>query len=401
MGMTAARRSMILVLLVALGTLLSVGGAPVAATGGPAVTTDGGPLLQPVETAPNTTRSLQLDGADASGTGTASVSVTNALQAEAVRVEMTLDRYALEERLSDPATDDAAALRGALDRTAARIDAVASAERAARDRFRNGAIDPSTYLATLGAVNGQARAIEDTLEAYEELTAASPALQDRVAAQQTRTVRYTGPIADRAGTAVAGGGASGPVFASVSDSGMALASLRDGTFTREVMRTDARDDAVGGVDLDAAQTRIAELYPWAWAHKGDVSINTVGQDVFRFQLSHGHGELNSLLDTSSGNVYREIQTKSLSGLPVSPGPSRTVENTTVRVSAAQPGWPVRIDVRNQTDAPVSATVSVNGTSVGTTAEGPVWVLSPTEPFTVTASTDDQTIEVEVSPSAIE
>jgi hypothetical protein len=182
---------------------------------------------------------------------------------------------------------------------------------------------------------------------------------------------------------------------------MALATLGEGTFTREVMRTDARDDAVGGVDLDAAQTRIAELYPWAWAHKGDVSINTVGQDVFRFQLSHGHGELNSLLDTSSGNVYREIQTKSLSGLPVSPGSSRTVENTTVRVSAAQPGWPVRIDVRNQTDAPVSATVSVNGTSVGTTAEGPVWVLSPTEPFTVTASTDDQTIDVEVKPSAIE
>jgi hypothetical protein len=210
-------------------------------------------------------------------------------------------------------------------------------------------------------------------------------------------VRYAGPIADAVGTAVVGGEPTGRIAVAVDASGLTLSTLQDGTFTREVMRTDARDDAVGGVDLDAAQERIAELYPWAWANKGDVSINTVGEDVFRFQLSHGHGELESLLDTSAGAVYREIQTKSLSNLPVATGPSTTVRNRTLAVSEPRPGWPVQIQVVNETGAPVDATVSVDGEQLGRTTTGPVWYLSPAEPFNVTASADGRALNVTVTP----
>ena len=394
--MTGPRRLLLVLLLV--GVVLATAGAPAAAIGGPlAATAEETPQLQPVETAPNTTRSLALAGVQRSDRGQATVSVTNALQAETGAVEASLDERAVQSRLGNASIDDRAALRAAINRTEARVAALAARERAARDRYRDGEVGTACYLSSLGAVNREARALEGHLERLEELAEPYPDLQDRVSAQQTRTVRYAGPIADAVGTAVVGGEPTGRIAVAVDASGFALSTLQDGTFTREVMRTDARDDAVGGVDLDAAQERIAELYPWAWANKGDVSINTVGEDVFRFQLSHGHGELESLLDTSAGAVYREIQTKSLSNLPVATGPSTTVRNRTLAVSEPRPGWPVQIQVVNETGAPVDATVSVDGEDLGRTTTGPVWYLSPAEPFNVTARADGRALNVTVAP----
>lgn len=398
--MTRPLRSVLLALLVlGLGASLLLGaGMAVAATEEPvSPTVNDSVLYQPVEIGPNTTRSLRLDTVEESAISTGSVSVTDAMQAETVAVESTLDRHAVRDRLTDPGVDRERVLRAALDRNAARIDELASQEASARDRYRTGEIEPETYLATLGQANQEALALERTLSAYEELVEDHPILQDEVAAQQTDTLRYTGPVADEIGSAVTGGEPTGEIYISVAENGLALSALRDGSYNREVMLTDARDDAVGGVDLDAAQTRIAELYPWAWEHKGDVSINTVGQDVFRFQLSYGHGVLNSLLDTSSGHVYREIQEKSLSSLPVAQGPSVTVENSTLQVSEPYSGAPVRVQVVNQTGAPEPATISVDGSPVGSTDEGPVWLLTPPDSFNVTAETGTETLDLEVQP----
>ncbi len=398
--MRAPLRSIVLSLLVlSMGVTLVVGvGVPGAAAAPSPAVTDDTTLFQPAEVGPNTTRQLQLEAVDASGTGTASVSVTQAMQAETGAVEATLDHYALRERLDAGTADQAALLRAAIDRNEARIERLRARETAAREQFRAGEIEADCYLSTVGAVNREAMAFERILEDYEELTASHPALQDRVAVQRTETVTFTGPLATEAGAAVVGGDRTAEIYVSTSQSGMALSAIRDGSYVREIMRTDARDDAVGGVDLDAAQDRISTLYPWAWEHKGDVSINTVGQDVFRFQLSHGHGELNSLLDTSSDNVYREIQTKSLTNLPVVPGPQTTVNNTTLQLSAVRAGAPLRIQVQNATGAPVTASVTVGEEAIGTTGETPVWLLSPAEPFNVTAETGAETLELAVQPT---
>jgi hypothetical protein len=397
------RSALVALALLLAGVGLALGaGTPAAAASGPAPTgppavADDPLLFQPVEVGPNTTRMLELGTVDAGGVGAGSVTVTTAMQAETGGTEAKLDRLALTERLAADA-DRERVLAAAIDRLEARTADLAERERAARERYRAGEIGPSGYLSTLGALNREARALESSVDSLEDLADGYPALQDRLAAITTDTVRYTGPVAEEAGAAVVGGDRTGEIFVAASGEGMALSTIRDGTYVREIMRTDARDDAVGGVDLDAAQSRIAELYPWAWAHKGDVSINTVGQDVFRFQLSHGHGVLNSLLDTSSGNVYREVQTKSLANLPAVAGPSTTVGNVTLAVSEPRAGGPVRVQVLNETGAPVPATVTANGTSVGTTGDGPVWLLAPTDPFTVTAETETGTLDLLVSPA---
>ncbi|MGM0372283.1 MAG: DUF7094 domain-containing protein [Halobacteriota archaeon] len=355
--------------------------------------------LAPVEgAASNTTRMLHLDGADRSGFGTPSTSVTAAVGSEAGAAETTLTQYAVEREFEDSTRSGERALDGAIEASQDRIVTLETREERARDRLRAGEIGFEQYLAVLGSVNQEAHAIESTLDRFETLSVQNESQQDQVRALQTETTQYVGPISDEVGTAVAGGQQTDRVYVAVADHGLVLGELRGGEYVREATRTDARDGAVGTIELGTAQDRIGDLYPWAWANKGDVSINTVGADVFRFQLSHDHGRLNSLLDTSAGNVYREVQQKSLADLPVEPGSSTSAGNLTLQVSAADPGSPLRVQVTNETGSQVPATVSINDTYVGQTGPGSgVWTLSPPETFTVTAEADDQELELDVDP----
>ena len=355
--------------------------------------------LRPVEgAAANTTRMLHLDRVETEGFGSGSPSVTDAVEAEAGTAEVTLDRYALDTRLARAAPGERERLlNAALNRSERRIRALSERERLARERLRAGDVGIDCYLAVLGSVNREARAVEVNLDRLERV-ADSDVIEDRVNGLQTDTARYVGPVADELGAALVRGATTDRVSLAVADHGFAVAAIREGEYVREITRTDARDETVGGVDLDAAQTRIGELYPWAWANKGDVSINTVGEDVFRFQLAHDHGELTTLLDTSAGTVYREVQQKSLAGLPVAPGPSATSGNLTLSISTPDPGTPLRVQVTNATGARVPASVSVNGTYVGQTGPGgSAWALTPAGNFTVTAQAGDQPVELAVAP----
>ncbi|MFB6109445.1 MAG: hypothetical protein ABEJ60_01030 [Halodesulfurarchaeum sp.] len=355
-------------------------------------------MVQDTVTTVNTTRMVHLDRVETRGFGTVSLSVTDAIRTQTGTTEIRLDRYAVEKRLAMVAPENRTrVLRAALNRSAARIRNLAEREREARKRLRTGSIGIDRYLAVLGSVNREIRAVEGYLEHLEQITDAE-AIEDRVNALQTNTARYIGPVSNDLGNALVRGATSDRVWLAVAEEGFVVAAIREGEYVREITLTTARDRIVGGINLDAAQARISELYPWAWAHKGDVSINTVGEDVFRFQLSHDHGELTALLDTSAGNVYREIQQKTLARLPVAPGPAATSENLTLSISALDPGTPLRVQVTNATGARVTASVWIDGTSVGRTGPSSgVWALTPAGNFTVTARAGNRTVELVVDP----
>lgn len=358
------------------------------------------PALTPVVgTSPNTSRVLRLDGQEAAGFDSGDVSVTNALRASTENAETTMQLHAVETKLGAIDSDEARSqvLRNATRRMAARLDALQDRETTARTEYRTGATDAAEYLTVLGEVNRQATHVATALDRLDRLAADEPAVRDQIADMQASTYWYTGPISTELGAAVVGDGATQPVYVAASDQGMVISALRDGTYVRQAIRTDARDQAVGGVNLDAAQDRIATLYPWAWENNAGVSIRSIGQDVFRFQLSHSHGAVDSLLDTSSGHVYREVQTKSVDRLPTQVGYTMTANNTTMVVSQSYAGGPLQVAVQNATGAPLDATVSVNGTEVGITGDdGSVWSLSPDGTYNVTARTQDEELRVAVT-----
>jgi hypothetical protein len=359
-----------------------------------------GAALAPVEgTSPNTTRVLQLDGRDAATFASGSLSVTNAVRASTANAETSMQVYAVETALEG--TDSPAAreriLRNATDRMRARVTALEQREETARTEYRTGVSGAGSYLTVLGEVHVRAGNVQDALETLDDAADQEPLIQDELSNLQASTYAYTGPLTSEAGSAVYGEATAPPVFVAVSDRGMVIAAIRDGTYVRQAVRLDARDGAIGGVNLDAAQDRIATLYPWAWANNGGVSIRSIGTDVFRFQLTHGHGALDSMLDTSSGNVYREIHTKQLSGLPTTVGYTTSVNNTTLLVADTYAGGPLKVEVRNQTGAPLDATVFVNGTEMGPTGEdGTVWALSPAGTYNVTAESETEKLRVSVA-----
>ena len=362
------------------------------ANGAQAGPTEPGPTaLEPAQgTSPNSTRVLQLDTTEAAGFDHGALTVTNALRASSANAEATLGVYAAETAV-DRATDSAArdrAMRNATDQLALAIDSLEAREERARSRYVAGTLSAGEYLTVLGEVNVRASRLQSLLLRLDAAADGQPAIQDRLSDLQTRTLQHQGPLRDDLGAAVTGSGSTGRLYVGASGQGVVLATIRDGSYVRGAVRTDARDEAIGGVDLDAAQDRIADLYPWAWSNNAGVSIRSIGQDVFRFQLGHGHGSLDSLLDTSSGNVYREVQQKSLSRTPTEPAYTSTANNTTVVVSRTYAGGPVKVRVQNATGAPLPATVEVNGTVVGETGEdGSVWAISPAGSYTVTARSE--------------
>lgn len=373
---------------------------PADALSGPSASNVDPSALEPVEgNSPNTTRVLQLDSTEAAGFDRGDLTVTNALRASTSNTEATMQVYAAETAV-DRATDSAArerAMHNATDQLTLALDALEAREERARSRYVAGGLSAGEYLTVLGEVNARASRLQTLILRLDAVADGQPAIQDRLSDLQTRTLQHQGPLRDDLGAAVTGSGSTDRLYVGASGQGAVLATIRDGTYVRGAVRTDARDEAVGGVDLDAAQDRIAELYPWAWSNNAGVSIRSIGQDVFRFQLGHSHGSLDSLLDTSSGNVFREIQQKSLSRTPAEPSYRRTVNNTTVVVSRTYAGGPVNVQVQNATGAPLPATVAVNETVVGETGEdGSVWAISPAGSYPVTVRSDAETINVSVT-----
>lgn len=357
--------------------------------------------LTPAEgVSPNTTRVLQLDSIETADFQHGDFSVTNTIQAQTARTETTMTLYSAETALESAEQDgQEQVLQNLTAQLDARIDRLEARERASRQQYIEGEITARQYLTVLGEVNLEASHLEGVLGQVERLAARNSAIENEVDRQQTEVVKLTGPVKDRVGDAVRGDGQTGRIFVAVSGQGVVLAVMDDGMYVRETVRMDARDDTSGGVNLDAAQTRIAELYPWAWDNNGGVSIRSIGQDVFRFQLSHDHGTLDSLLDTSSTNVYREIQMKSLDGLPTRPAYASTRNNTTVRVSSSYAGGPLKVTVENETGAPIQgANVRVNGTDIGRTDDdGAAWAISPAQTFNVTVEHEQREMDLQVVP----
>lgn len=375
--------------------LLVLGSSVVVATGGaqPGVSDRAEPAdLSPVEgTSPNTTKVLQLDAIGESAFDRGDISVANALRASSENVESTLDVYAAETRLAQvtDSGDRERVLRNVTDRAEIQMEGLESREAAARERFLAGEISSREYVAVLGAVNREARHLSTVLDSIEDLATRNSYIEDRVGGLRADAFTHTGPISDELGDAVVGRSRTDRVFVAASEEGVVLSTVRDGAYVRETVRRDVRDETIGGIDFDAAQARIEELYPWAWENYAGASIRSLGQDAIRFQLSHGHGTLNKLLDTSAGNVFREVQTKSLDGLSTTADTTTTVNNTTLVTSRAYAGGPLEIRVENATGAPLEATVAVNGTEIGRTGvDGAVWAISPAGTYNVTARHDD-------------
>lgn len=387
------------VLLAALVVLASAG----AAVGVGPPDADERTATTPVDgIAANTTDVLTLDTVQQSAFASGDLVVTPAVDAQTESLVQRHERYRLTNALEAAETDEArrALLQNATERADSRTTDLLEDERTAREAYMAGEISAASYLVTLGRLHDQAAALETTVVAIDSVEGSD---ETRTKHLQARLQTLQGPVRAHLADALQGEGPSSRIHVAAASNGVTLSMLSGDEYVREAVRTDNLDEEVGRMGFDAAETRFGELYPWASENKQRISMGALGDDVYVVELTHTHGTIDASLDASTDQVFREVQTKSLRSTPTETTVWSAAENVTVGVSQSYPGGPLRVNVSNETGAPVAdAAVSVNGTNVGTTGdEGAVWTISPTGEYPVTVTTPNATVQILVDQSRSE
>lgn len=352
---------------------------------------------------PNTTDVMLLDGMQRSTFARADLVVTGAIAGQTGSVTATFEQYKVQSAY-DAATTQAAkraVLENATTWAKSRTASLMNEERRARTAYAAGDSTAAAYLATLGRLEMEAKAVHSTVTAVDKLDGAV-GVRTSIDTVLPDLQTLEGPIRQRLAAAVRGETPAPRTFVGVSPSGVTLSQLEGGIFVHSTVRYDNHDEVVGRMGFDAAESRFATLYPWATNHTQRISMGALGPDVYTKEITYPQGTVLASLDASTNEVFREVQTKRLSVTPADVAQSQTVNNTTVTLSRTYAGGPLRVTAQNATGDPMAANVTVNGTAAGSTGtDGTVWAVSPAGPYTVTVRTAGERLNVTVPAAATE
>jgi hypothetical protein len=288
------------------------------------------------------------------------------------------------------------------------IISIQAKEERATSAFSNGTISEYEYLRTLSRINTEAKEIKNMIDAMEARSedVSRFSLKTEASTLKGKLVTVEGPVRDRISRVIHGEVSPTKIYVATSDSGVVLSTIVGDTYVREIVRTD-RYDPSATPDLSSIEANdivAEERYPWAGENTdsgGTYSFRFGSTNVFSVRVSHHHGKLVAYLDGANKEVFKEVQHKRLTGnhsLPPGPGVVNSSDNATLTVNRTYPGGPLRVQLTNETGAPLQGQVTVAGEPVGrTNAEGVLWTLGPTEQFAVTATHEDATVNVTATP----
>ena len=309
----------------------------------------------------------------------------------------------MRERLRSATTVDRQRqiLRQETEQLAAEVEALQRTERRALARYERGDSSAEELLRTLAVVDARARQAEqlaqylrDEVSQVRFLSSTEETLQS----VQVDLATLRGPVREHIRNVFSGEEPATRIHLTVSGEAVALSTIRGTTYIREA--TDPGNVDANESDQFASEgeviDRIGTLYPWAWG-SGDSAVRTYTNfenGVYRINVDHSHGQLTGYLDGSSGNVFSEVQYKSLSRMP-SGAPTTAEENGTVlRVNQSFAGGPVEVTVTNTTSGEtVDGVVYLDGERVGRADDGRLWLVGPAEGYQVTAQTDAGNVTV--------
>ena len=316
-------------------------------------------------------------------------------------------RYRVRELL-DSATTDAerrAAVRQVLEETRLAVDRLRDREVAAVRAYRDGATDRAGLFRRLAAVHLAAAEHRRTLSELQRRADGSLTfeLETEIGTLDRRLSMFRSPVRERIADGAVGD-TGGEVGVSTTEEGLALETVVDGAYVREVIRFD-RYRGGDGESLDTTREvvdRLGVLYPYAFTASQRHSISLVERRLFVAEFPHPQGRVRVYLNRDTGEIYREVQRLELDQVHTRSAVDRTVESLRVTVDRVDGRDPTRVRVRdNLTDNPVEATVSVGDRTVGTTTEGDLWLVVGTAPVEMTVDTGDRTVNVTVGDTGTE
>lgn len=279
-------------------------------------------------------------------------------------------------------------------------------ERQATQAFLNETISENEYLRTLGRIDAKAGKLRTLVETLQSRADSIPrvTMDTESYSLNGKLLTLEGPVRNRISAAVQGQNPSTRTYVAANENGVIVSSIHDGQYVREIVRRDRRNPALSDKStIGSARDSIIAKYPWAFDNRRSTGTNQQygTNNIYRMWIRHTHGEVVAYYDGGTESVFREIQHKRLTGdtpLPTGPSVTNTSENLTVTVNRTYAGGPLRVELTNETGAPVSGEVRVDGELVGrTNADGLLWTLSPADQFEVSASYDFRTVNLTATP----
>ncbi|MEZ3116842.1 hypothetical protein RYH80_13070 [Halobaculum sp. MBLA0147] len=364
---------------------------PTLRSGATAAATETSDSARNVSGSPNVTRVLALPSNAVDATELTSVRI-DAGSATAWRVDagaVRLETLAVRERVAgtDGAAARAAAIRSATDELGNRTAELRQRQAALIAAFNAGRIDERTFLTGLASVDRTAELLHDRSDylgsvAESSLPSGAPTSTElsRLDAELTT---FDSPIRERVAAALAGEIGPIRVYVATTDKGLALSTLRDGTYVREVYRGFLWEEGTPGLTGAAAANVTARSYPEIWAARNGTS-GEGSNETFTLTVDYPGGVLETSVRGGVGRVFREVQRLDLDRYPARETKSEVLNNLRMEVTRTFPGGPLRVTVTdNTTGEPVNASVLVNTiganrvTRLGTTGDdGVLWALGP-------------------------
>lgn len=362
-----------------------------------------------------TTNSLGPAETTAEGYTETGLDVGTAIAADAQKLHTTHDRLTFEEQFN-----------GATETTEQREvveDTIRDIERESRsieqrqaevyEGYGNGTIDRNELVRSLLRLNAVAERQEERINSVVQTVSASPDIslrsdtEDRIDAINSNPILRTPPVEERLRTATDGTGDPVVAYAQSDGDALVLATISGNTHLRQANVLSEQDgsgiDQFGTADagwFDAANERVAVLYPWAWTNlEGGGGDILSGLPYYFVDIRHPHGTLELFFDGTNENVFREHQINDASAIPTTESARDTTETVEVAVETTYPTGPMRIAVSDPaSDAPVIGAITVNDQHIGVTDDGQLRAVQPVGEFTVEVATPDgETLTLDVSP----
>ncbi len=339
------------------------------------------------------------------GVGTPTTLVGPAVAVGDDELRVRFDRYRARGLLAEAETtaQRRAAVRTVLNETRTAVDRLRERERAAARAYHEGAIDRETLFQRLAAVHLVAGEHRRAIAELERRAggAFTFELRTEASALSRELALFRSPVRERVANGMTGESVPA-VSAHATASGLAIETVDDGQYVRDVVRFD-RYGPGDGEPLNTTTEvvdRLRVVYPEAFSASSGHSIASVGDRLFRAEFPHPQGSIRTYLNRDTGAVYRELQRLRLDRIETTVAASRSLDGVGVSVERVEGHDPtlVRID-RDTADVgtpdPVGTTVVVDNRTVGTTDDGRLWLLLGSTPANVSVRTPDGTVTVTV------
>jgi len=353
----------------------------------------------PAVYSPNTPRLLPVGETPATGFATGTVDMGTALDADSSSLDAQYQSLQIEARLAAAGSDAAArtVVEGALDRLEARVAALRARERTAIQNYHSGVISGRTLLEELTSVHVGATALQTPVQTLDDSGFApdDSTLGDRRQAVASRLQTLKGPVRKHAATGIQRTGTTDRIHVETTPRGVTLARIDDDTYIRETTRLDALDDSreddFNG-SPSALYEHVGKQYPWV--NETFSELRTSQGSIPSVTLFHPQGSLSVLVDGSSQLIVQDVHRLEMATMPTAAGENQTSGDLTVRLNHTYRSGPLLVETVDASGSPTNASVTVDGTTVGTTGtDGRLWTIAPTESQTVRAHTEQTTASV--------